>query len=1637
MMQSKQRKDNSSKELDAGLVVTKSNETESERHVLSSRFGNDTHTDDADINSMNDTQLMAEVQLSAEHNMLANEQHHSKQSESVYDAYLLEKVNRNTTPESTDMSHRGGEIDQNADAKKYEQHGQILNETINIELEHSVAKLLAENEKLHKEKEHLKHTYTDVYDSIKKTRVQTKDHNYSLVAQVNSKTVENADLKAQIQEKVFANVALKNELRKLKGNSVDTKFAKPSILGKPILQPPRNHSVVSQPNVFKSERPNFSKLRFSSQVDLNNVLSKPVTPNYLPKVRESAPAKPHYVNAPSSSRNSKKESYDSNDMAQNYYIEEAKQKTQDKNRNLKPREMPSIKTHHTLNACIPKPRSNNQISRNWLASKSCEETLKAVQKAYHSRNHSLFSDFKHIVCSTCQKCVFNANHDACMTKFLKEVNFRAKIQPNKTRNSNKPVDPKSHTQKPVAPEPAASTGSPTSTTVDQDVPSPNNPNHMYKLKKALYGLKQAPRAWYNMLSSFLISQDFSKGSVDPTLFIRRDDKELLLVQIYVDDIIFAVSTIKLCDLFAKITCLKFKMLMMGKISFFLGLNISQSPRGIFINQLKYALESLKKYGFDSCDQVDTPMVKKSKLDEDKEGKTIDPSHYRSMIGTLLYLTASRPDLQFAICMCAWYQARPTEKNLHAVKRIFQYLRGTVNRELWYPKDFLITLTTFAYADHAGCQDTRRSTYGSMQFLGDRLVSWSSKRQKSAAISSTEAEYIALSGCCAQVLWMRSQLTGYVLGFNKILMYCDNKSAIGLCCNNVQHSRNLFPPLDNPELTIRRRSRANPTLLNDFEMAAEGNGDPPVPDLRTMKELCNTITNPKEDLKGITTRSGTKYQGPMIPTTSSSLPKVVERETEVTKDMVPPTDNGSTKDVQPPIVQTKTLVPNYEPLLLPSLSPLVLYFADALILMPKFGPTIKTLLSNKDKLYDLAITSLNEHCLAVLLKKLPEKLGDPGKFLIPCDFLGMNECLTLADLGASINLMPLSVWNNLSLPELSPTCMPLKLSDLSISRPVGVAEDVFVKVGTTGRALIDVFEGELTLRVGKEAITFNLIQTSRYSANYNDMTANRIDVIDMACEEYSQEVLGFSDVIASGNPTPYYDPIVSTSSPTLTPFGDSDFLLEEVDAFLALEDDPTSLEVDQSYFDPEGDILLLEAFLNDEPLEVELKDLPLHLEYAFLEGDDKFPVIIAKDLSDEEKTALIIDLKSHKRAIAWKLSDIKGINPKICTHKILIEDDFEPAVQHQRRVNPKIHDVIKKEVLKLLDAGLIYHISDITGWRVCIDYRKLNEATRKDHFPLPFMDQMLERLAGNEYYCFLDGFSGYFKIPIDPKDQEKTTFTYPYGTFAYRRMPFGLCNAPGTFQRCMMAIFHDMIEKTMEVFMDDFLVFGNSFSTCLFHLEKMLKRYKDTNLCLNWEKSHFMVKEGIVPGHKISKNRIEVDKAKVEVIAKLPYPTTIKVIHSFLGHAGFYRRFIKDFSMIAQPMTRLLEKDTLFFFSKEYVEAFQTLKIKLTEAPIVIAPNWDLPFELMCDASDFSICVVLGQRQENHFRPIHYASKIMTEEAIGILKAGHNRPTGGHHGPNYTAKKVFDFGFYWPTIYRDAQDLSNLVTLVSVKERFCN
>nr|GEX90203.1 hypothetical protein [Tanacetum cinerariifolium] len=615
---------------------------------------------------------------------------------------------------------------------------------------------------------------------------------------------------------------------------------------------------------------------------------------------------------------------------------------------------------------------------------------------------------------------------------------------------------------------------------------------------------------------------------------------------------------------------------------------------------------------------------------------------------------------------------------------------------------------------------------------------------------------------------------------------------------------------------------------------------------------NTIPNPRNEAKAITTRSGISYDGPPIP------PPVVEKEPEATKD----TELPNTENIQPLSVQVpeKDKEPIDEPFVVPK-------------------------------------TKANFPYPSRLAK---EKLREKD------DILAAKFMEIFRDLH-----------------------FELSFADALIHMPKFAT--MFKK---TAHAVINVYEGEIILRHEEQSLTLKCGDIPFISYN-NFELLNKVDLIDATCEEYSQEVLGFFDVVASGNPTPYYELIVSNSSPSLTLFGERDLLILE--ALLNSDSSPPLPNQKDYFLEAHKDLKVIEPkendkSSNDEPPEVELKDLPPHLEYAFLGDNNKWPVIIAKDLSVDEKSAILKVLKSRKQVIAWKLTDIKGIDLEFYPYKILLEEDYALKVQSQRRVNPKIHDVIKKEVEKLIDAGLIYPISDspwvspihcvpkkggmtvvindenelvptrlVTGWRVCIDYRKLDEATWKDHFPLPFMDQMLERLAGNEYYCFLDGFS-----------------------------------------------------------------------------EKMLKRCEDTKLALNWEKSHFMVKEGIVLGHKISKKGIEVEKAKIEVIYKLLYPTTVKGIRSFLGHAGFYRRFIKDFSKISRPMTHLLEKNAPFVFSDDCIQSFRTLKEKLTEASILIAPNWDQPFELMCDASDFAVGAVLGQRIEKHFRPIHYASKTMTE-----------------------------------------------------------
>ncbi|KAL0702271.1 hypothetical protein Bca4012_058393 [Brassica carinata] len=705
--------------------------------------------------------------------------------------------------------------------------------------------------------------------------------------------------------------------------------------------------------------------------------------------------------------------------------------------------------------------------------------------------------------------------------------------------------------------------------------------------------------------------------------------------------------------------------------------------------------------------------------------------------------------------------------------------------------------------------------------------------------------------------------------------------------------------------------------------------------------------------------------------------------------------------------------------------------DAFMLVPQYSKFLKDAVAAKKKEME-GMMVLTHECSAIIQRlTIPKKLEDPGCFTLPCAIgpLMFERCL--CDLGASVSLMPLSIAKKLGFSQYTKCKLYLVLADRSVKFPIGILEDLPVMVGNceiptdfvvlemdeeardplilgrpflaTAGAIVNVKEGKIDLHLGqghilhfdiKEVMKKPTTQGQIFYIEEMDALANEL-LEELSLEDSLQHALTIEKEV------------VVIENVESTAYG---MMLDSHKGFASEEQYEELPQVIQK----EVSVAQQESVQQDDWSElkapkVELKPLPHGVRYAFLGPNETYPVIVSSELTETELPELLKALKRFRKAIGYSLDDIKGISPSLCMHRIHLEDESMTSIEHQRRLNPNLKDVVKKEILKLLDAGVIYPISDskwvspvhvvpkkggitvikndkdeliptrtITGHRMCIDYRKLNSASRKDHFPLPFIDQMLERLANHPFYCFLDGYSGFFQIPIHPNDQEKTTFTCPYGTFAYRRMPFGLCNAPATFQRCMMSIFSDLIEDVVEVFMDDFSVYGSLFSACLSNLCRVLQRCEDTNLVLNWEKCHFMVKEGIVLGHKISEKGIEVDKAKIDVMISLAPPKTVKDIRSFLGHAGFYRRFIKDFSKIARPLTRLLCKEEIFLFGQECLEAFKKLKSELVSAPIVQPPNWDLPFEIMCDASDYAVGAVLGQKKDGKSHVIYYASQTLND-----------------------------------------------------------
>ncbi|CAN6557500.1 unnamed protein product [Malus baccata var. baccata] len=639
-------------------------------------------------------------------------------------------------------------------------------------------------------------------------------------------------------------------------------------------------------------------------------------------------------------------------------------------------------------------------------------------------------------------------------------------------------------------------------------------------------------------------------------------------------------------------------------------------------------------------------------------------------------------------------------------------------------------------------------------------------------------------------------------------------------------------------------------------------------------------------------------------------------------------------------------------------------SDAIKQVPRYAKFLKELCTTRKRMSTKEVVKVGENVSAILQRKLPPKCKDPGSFTIPCVIGNTRFESAMLDLGASINVMPYSIYASMNLGALKNDGVIIQLADRSNAHPKGVLEDVLVQVNhlvflvdfyvlemdesdhapslpillgrpfiKTARTKIDVYSGTLSMEFDGEVVNFNLSDSIKYPSE--DHSCFSIDIIDSLAQGYLDDLNddALEKVITRGMElkTKGADSSVTHGIHGL---GHAVHPSEElIEVVAALESSP---KLNGKYTTRESIPIstnkLLPSIIQARILE--LKPLPSHLKYIFLGENETLPAIISSSLTAQEEEKLLRVLKEFKSALGWTLADIKGISPTTCMHHIFLEEGAKPTREAQRRLNPPMMEVVKKEIIKLLDCGVIYPISDSrwvspvqcvpkksgvtvvanaenelvpqriqTGWRVCIDYRKLNTTTRKDHFPLPFIDQMLES------------------------------------------------------------------------------VFGDSFDSCLHNLSVILKRCVETNLVLNWEKCHFMVKQGIVLGHIISEKGIEVDKSKIDLVRHLPSPTSVREVRSFLGHAGFYRRFIKDFSKIAQPLCRLLQKEVAFEFTKECTESFKQLKELLTTAPIIVPPDCSLPFELMCDASDYALGAVLGQRKDKRPHVIYYASRTLNDAQL--------------------------------------------------------
>ncbi|RVX01139.1 Retrovirus-related Pol polyprotein from transposon 17.6 [Vitis vinifera] len=800
-------------------------------------------------------------------------------------------------------------------------------------------------------------------------------------------------------------------------------------------------------------------------------------------------------------------------------------------------------------------------------------------------------------------------------------------------------------------------------------------------------------------------------------------------------------------------------------------------------------------------------------------------------------------------------------------------------------------------------------------------------------------------------------------------------------------------------------------------------DQPLPKVRQDEELMSKKTLVKEK-NNQEEKSGKKSAS------KSSIeeePRIVIKEDMMKKHMPPPFPQAlhgkkeikNSSEILEVLRQVKVNIP----------------LLDMIKQVPTYAKFLKDLCTVKRGLHVTKNAFLTEQVSAIIQSKSPIKYKDPRCPTISVNIGGTHVEKALLDLEASVNLLPYSMYKQLGLGGLKPTAITLSLADRSVKIPRRVIEDVLVQVDkfyypvdfvvldtdptvkeanyvpiilgrpflATSNAIINCRNGVMQLTFGNMTLELNIFHLcKRHLHPEEEERLEEVCLINTLVEEHCdknlQESLNESlEMFEEGLPEP--SDVLAIMSPWRR--------REEILPLFNQEDS--------------------QGATVEDPPKLVLKPLPVDLKYAYLEENEKCPVVVSSTLTSDQEDSLLGVLKKCKKAIGWQISNLKGISPLVCTHHIYMEDDAKPVRQSQRRLNPHMQEVVRGEVLKLLQAGIIYPISD-SLW-----------VSPTQVVPKKSGITMVQNEKGEEV------------LHVLPQDGG--------------RMPFGLCNAPATFQRCMLSIFSDMVERIMEVFMDDITVYGSSYEECLLHLEVVLQRCIEKDLVLNWDKCHFMVQQGIVLGHIISKKGIEVDKAKVELIVKLPPPTNVKGIRQFLGHVGFYRRFIKDFSKISKPLCELLVKDAKFVWDEKCQKSFEELKQFLTTAPIVRAPNWKLPFEVcvmqvtllwgclgakrrwkalwssIVVFTDHSALKYLLTKQDAKARLIRWIlllqefnlqiwdkkgeSLMSIEVAPWYSHIANFLVTGevpSHFASQKTAMKVIQSGFWWPSLFKDAHSI---------------